>query len=157
MTFSRTVALSCLIATFALDLSALAGHAIDIQLIDRTAAKPVIYRTRMLLETNAFSLDTTSLQGKPSSMLCRKDDAIYLLDHTAKRYVAVNLQALSGDDPVLNWTMGTALRPVLDALDETLRPKFVEKYRDGLRQAYPRESDGATLFPFRRLFILAER
>lgn len=67
------------------------------------------------------------------------------------------LQALSGEDPVLNWTMGTALRPVLDALDETLRPKFTEKYRDGLRAAYPREAEGSTLFPFRRLFILAER
>ena len=66
------------------------------------------------------------------------------------------LQALSGEDPVLNWTMGTALRPVLDALDETLRPKFTEKYRDGLRAAYPREAEGSTLFPFRRLFILAE-
>jgi trans-aconitate 2-methyltransferase len=67
------------------------------------------------------------------------------------------LQALSGDDPVLTWTMGTALRPVLDALDEPLKAEFVEKYRDGLRLAYPREADGATLFPFRRLFILAER
>ncbi len=66
------------------------------------------------------------------------------------------LQALVGEDPVLNWTMGTALRPVLDALDDTLRPQFVEKYRDGLRTAYPREADGSTLFPFRRLFILAE-
>ncbi|MBM3531634.1 MAG: methyltransferase domain-containing protein [Alphaproteobacteria bacterium] len=67
------------------------------------------------------------------------------------------LQALAGDDPVLNWTMGTALRPVLDALDETLRSQFVEKYREGLRAAYPREADGSTLFPFRRLFILAAR
>jgi trans-aconitate 2-methyltransferase len=67
------------------------------------------------------------------------------------------LQVLAGDDPVLNWTMGTALRPVLDALDDDLRPRFVEAYRDGLRQAYPREADGSTLFPFRRLFILAQR
>ncbi|MSP48220.1 MAG: methyltransferase domain-containing protein [Alphaproteobacteria bacterium] len=67
------------------------------------------------------------------------------------------LQALTGDDPVLNWTMGTALRPVLDALDKTLRAKFIEEYRDGLRAAYPRESEGSTLFPFRRLFIVAER
>jgi len=67
------------------------------------------------------------------------------------------LQALTGDDPVLNWTMGTVLRPVLDALDEALRPKFVEAYRDGLRAAYPREAEGSTLFPFQRLFILAER
>ena len=67
------------------------------------------------------------------------------------------LQALTGDDPVLNWTMGTALRPVLDALEETLKARFIEKYRDGLRRAYPREAEGSTLFPFRRLFILAER
>jgi trans-aconitate 2-methyltransferase len=67
------------------------------------------------------------------------------------------LQVLAGDDPVLAWTMGTALRPVLDALDDTLRARFVEAYREGLSTAYPREPDGSTLFPFRRLFILAER
>lgn len=67
------------------------------------------------------------------------------------------LQALTGDDPVVAWTTGTALRPVLDALDETLRSHFVERYRDELRAAYPREAEGSTLFPFRRLFILAER
>lgn len=82
------------IALLALDTAA--GHAIDIQLLDRTAAKPATYHARMLLETNAFSLDTTSLQGKPSAMLCRRDDAVYLLDHAAKRYVSVDLQTLSG-------------------------------------------------------------
>lgn len=66
------------------------------------------------------------------------------------------LQVLSGEDAVLEWVRGTALRPVLDALNDDLRPRFVAAYRDALRRAYPREADGTTLFPFRRLFLLAE-
>jgi len=66
------------------------------------------------------------------------------------------LQVLFGEDAVLEWVRGTALRPVLDALDDDLRLRFVVAYRDALRRAYPREAEGTTLFPFRRLFLLAE-
>ena len=66
-------------------------------------------------------------------------------------------QALSGEDAVLQWMMGTTLRPLLAVLTEEQRAAFLETFRDLLRPAYPRESDGSTLFPFRRLFILASR
>jgi trans-aconitate 2-methyltransferase len=67
------------------------------------------------------------------------------------------LQALSGEDAVLQWVSGTALRPLLAVLDDGWRDAFVADYAARLREAYPRESDGTTLFPFRRLFILATR
>lgn len=67
------------------------------------------------------------------------------------------LQILSGDDPVLQWMLGTTLRPLLAVLSETERDAYLEVYRELLREAYPREADGATLFPFRRLFILATK
>jgi trans-aconitate 2-methyltransferase len=67
------------------------------------------------------------------------------------------LQALSGEDAVLQWVSGTALRPLLAALDEDWREAFTSDYAARLREAYPREGDGTTLFPFRRLFILASR
>jgi len=65
------------------------------------------------------------------------------------------LQVLTGEDPVLEWTRSTALRPYLDALAEAERPAFLAQYRERLRAAYPRESGGETLLPFRRLFIVA--
>ena len=67
------------------------------------------------------------------------------------------LQVLHGPDPVKEWTKGTWLKPLLDALDAADRPAFEEAYARRLRVAYPAEPDGSTLFPFRRLFIVATR
>lgn len=65
------------------------------------------------------------------------------------------LQALDGDNPVVQWTKGTALKPLLDALDEPERSLFMAEYSRRIAAAYPRRADGRTLFPFRRLFIVA--
>ena len=67
------------------------------------------------------------------------------------------LHALEGEDPVLEWTRGTALLPVSAALEGEEREAFIARYRDALRGDYPRRSDGRTLFPFRRIFLLARR
>ncbi|WOX23932.1 trans-aconitate 2-methyltransferase [Streptomyces solicathayae] len=68
------------------------------------------------------------------------------------------LQLLTGDDPVLDWVKGTALRPVLTALegDEEAADAFLAEYRDRLREAYPAGPHG-TVFPFRRLFAVARK
>lgn len=65
------------------------------------------------------------------------------------------LQVLEGEDPVKEWTKGTWLKQFLDALDEPQRSAFEADYAARLRPAYPRRPDGKTLFPFRRLFIVA--
>ncbi len=65
------------------------------------------------------------------------------------------LQILHGDNPVLEWVKGTALRPVLAALDEQDRGEFLDEYGQLLAEAYPVSAFG-TVFPFRRLFVVAE-
>jgi trans-aconitate 2-methyltransferase len=65
-------------------------------------------------------------------------------------------QVLHGDDPVLEWVKGTALRPVLSALDPDESAEFLTAYRDRLRRAYPAAPYG-TVFPFRRIFVIATR
>ena len=67
------------------------------------------------------------------------------------------LQVLEGDDPVLNWMRSTALRPVQAALEAGELRAFEAEYKERLRSAYPKRADGRTLFPFRRLFIVAVR
>ena len=67
------------------------------------------------------------------------------------------LQRLTGDDPVLGWISGSALRPVRDALDDADYAAFVAELAPRLRVAYPRRPDGSTWFPFRRLFAVAHR
>lgn len=64
------------------------------------------------------------------------------------------LHVVEGSDPVLEWMRGTGLRPVTDRLDRGEAEEFVAAYAEALRNAYPPEPDGSTLFPFRRLFIV---
>jgi trans-aconitate 2-methyltransferase len=64
---------------------------------------------------------------------------------------------LHGPDAVLEWVRGSALRPFLTALDEPDVPaddtaEFLSAYAAVLRAAYPRQADGRTVFPFRRIF-----
>jgi trans-aconitate 2-methyltransferase len=67
------------------------------------------------------------------------------------------LHALDGEDAVLNWVRGSALRPLVQALDRSAAAGFEAAYAARLREAYPRSADGRTLFPFRRLFVVATR
>lgn len=64
------------------------------------------------------------------------------------------LQVLEGENPVTEWVRGTGLRPVLDRLDEDAAAVFLAEYSRMVSRAYPRQDDGSTLFPFRRLFIV---
>jgi trans-aconitate 2-methyltransferase len=67
------------------------------------------------------------------------------------------LHILPGDNAVLEWVKGTALRPVLSQLsDPADRDAFLEEYAEHLRQAYPPQSYG-TPFPFRRTFAVGRR
>jgi trans-aconitate 2-methyltransferase len=65
------------------------------------------------------------------------------------------LHVLEGDDPVLEWVRGSALRPVTEALAPELAKGYERAYAAKLRAAYPRRADGRTLLPFRRIFMVA--
>jgi trans-aconitate 2-methyltransferase len=69
----------------------------------------------------------------------------------------IYLQVLDGKDPVVNFMRGTALRPFLSALPEREAAKFIEAFAERMALAYPPQSNGQTLFPFRRLFLIAQR
>ncbi len=65
------------------------------------------------------------------------------------------LQVLDGENPVKEWTKGTWLSPLLAALDEPERSRFEADYAARVTAAYPPRGDGKTLFPFRRMFLIA--
>lgn len=67
------------------------------------------------------------------------------------------LHALTGEDAVLEWMKGTALRPHLTALqaDPAMREAYLSALGDALSSAFPRRPDGVTLLP--RLFLVARR
>jgi trans-aconitate 2-methyltransferase len=67
------------------------------------------------------------------------------------------LQVLDGEHAVKEYTKSTWLSPLLAALDEPERSQFEAAYTELVDTAYPRRPDGKTLFPFRRLFIVAAK
>ena len=67
----------------------------------------------------------------------------------------VYTHVLDGASPVVEWTRGTALRPLLDALEGEAADAFLADYTARIARAYPPRPDGRTLFPFRRLFLIA--
>jgi trans-aconitate 2-methyltransferase len=72
-------------------------------------------------------------------------------------YLQVLPPRADGEHPVASWTKGTWLVPFMAALDERERAEFLREYMRQLTVAYPPRDDGSTLFPFRRLFIVANR
>jgi len=90
---------------------------------------------------------------------CKPPD--YYWDLLASRVRALDVwetvytQALTGDNPVADFVKGSWLKPFLDALDGAERAAFEAAYRARVARAYPPRADGTTLFPFRRLFIVA--
>jgi trans-aconitate 2-methyltransferase len=66
------------------------------------------------------------------------------------------LHALEGPDPVKEWVKGTWLSPLLNALEPERQLDFERDYASRLRRAYRPLASGVTLFPFRRLFLIAQ-
>ena len=82
----------------------------------------------------------------------------YLAPHAASLNIweTVYAQVMEGDNPVAEWTKGSALKPLLDALtDADENAAFFDAYSKEMQKAYPKRADGKTLFHFRRLFIVA--
>lgn len=67
------------------------------------------------------------------------------------------LQVFTGEDPVYRWVSGSGLRPFVNALAGAEREDFIADYKRRLAAAYPMRASGKTLFPFKRLFVVARR
>ncbi|WP_036498108.1 trans-aconitate 2-methyltransferase [Nocardia aobensis] len=76
---------------------------------------------------------------------------------TVDAWETTYLQRLTGNDPVLEWVTGTALRPVRSALDDQAWTEFTAQLAPLLRGAYPQRADGTTWLPFRRVFAVAHK
>lgn len=64
---------------------------------------------------------------------------------------------LEGENPVLQWFMGSLLTSILERLNGAERDEFIRLYGEKVAAAYPRQADGRTLLTMRRLFIVATR
>jgi trans-aconitate 2-methyltransferase len=89
-------------------------------------------------------------------------DAATYLDVLSEQGLAVDawettyLHVLQGEDAVLHWMSGTALRPVLAGLPSRERDEFLQEYAARLRNVYEARRYG-TVLPYRRIFVVAHR
>jgi len=90
---------------------------------------------------------------EPESYFGILEPATANIDIWETRYV----QVLEGADAVYRWMSGTGLRPFAAALEGAEREAFLSEYRARVGAAYPMRESGKTLYPFRRLFIVAKR
>lgn len=60
-------------------------------------------------------------------------------------------------EAILEWYRSTGLKPYLDALTDSDKAAFEGDILEGLRREYPLQADGCVLFPFPRLFFVAEK
>jgi trans-aconitate 2-methyltransferase len=67
------------------------------------------------------------------------------------------IQALTGDNPVAEFTKGSFVGAWLSALSGEEARDFEADYRRQIAAAYHACGDGVTLFPFRRFFLIAQR
>lgn len=70
-------------------------------------------------------------------------------------------QVLGGEDPVLDWVRGTALRPILAILGPEESIEFEREYAQLVSRAYPPftgpAGESLTMFPFRRTFMVGRK
>jgi len=78
-----------------------------------------------------------------------------LAAHEVDAWETTYVQRLTGEDAVLEWITGTALRPVRAALDDAGWEDYRARLAPRLRAAYPVRPDGTVWFPFRRIFVVA--
>ena len=69
----------------------------------------------------------------------------------------VYIQKLEGKNAVAEWLKGSALKPLLDSLNYEDAKSFFNAYSSCTQKAYPQRTDGITLYPFRRVFIVAKK
>jgi trans-aconitate 2-methyltransferase len=98
--------------------------------------------------------------AKTQPMIASFEDYYEWLRPVASRidmWMTTYVHALEGPEGIADWFAGSALQPFLERLSDDERCLFLARYREGLRDAYPAQSDGKILLAYPRLFIVAIR
>lgn len=86
-------------------------------------------------------------------------DYIHILSECTQRidvWETTYYHILSGENPVADWAKGAALRPFLAQLSDSDQLHFLDDFAARVGRVYPQSANGKTVFPFRRVFIIAE-
>lgn len=128
------------------------GGVLAVQMPDNWAA-PTHQLINTVIDSMRFVVD------RPISPLGRPEQYLDWLSPATEidLWRTTYFQVLRGEDPVVNWVEGSILGPVRAALDSADYARFRNELAAGYRKAYPPRSDGTTVLPFSRLFLVARR
>jgi trans-aconitate 2-methyltransferase len=96
--------------------------------------------------------------AKTQPLIAGFDDYYDWLRPLASRvdiWMTTYVHPLDGPQSIADWFAGSALQPFLERLGDEERCEFLVRYRKGLKDAYPTQPDGRTLFAYPRFFIVA--
>ena len=112
---------------------------------------------RDLADLPAYAAHTAGAAHPDSHDPATYFGALADLGCTVDAWETTYLHVLTGEDPVFDWVSGTGARPTLQALPDDLRPLFEDEFKALLRDAYPADTAGRVVMPFRRIFAVARR
>jgi trans-aconitate 2-methyltransferase len=137
--------------------STLSAHGVLAIQVPQNFDQPSHVEIRAAVETGPWAAKLRSARHYDPGFAKAADYARALADAgaTLDVWTTEYLHRLDGPDPVFRWLSGTGLRPFVQRLDGAERDAFEAAVRVRLARAYPAERDGRTLFPFRRLFVVA--
>jgi trans-aconitate 2-methyltransferase len=100
------------------------------------------------------SLTGVGLDQHSVMPLARYVERLHDLGLTVDAWQTTYIHVLTGENPVLEWFKGTALRPLLKVLEPPAKAEFLHELGERFKAAYPSKG-GVTLLPFPRLFFVA--
>ena len=98
--------------------------------------------------------------AKTQPLIAPVDDYYEWLAPTASSielWLTTYVYIFNGVADLADFFAGSALQPFLARLSDDERCAFLGRYREGLAEAYPAQSDGKVLLPYPRFFMVATR
>ncbi len=111
---------------------------------------------RQVVEDGPWSGRLTQLRN--FNPVARPEDYFKMMTHSTDQidiWETEYMQVLNGKDAVFLWLSATALLPFVSELQANERKDFLEQCKVKLGAVYQPRDNNVTLFPFRRLFIVA--
>lgn len=76
------------------------------------------------------------------------------LGYKVQLWTSTYYQDLIGENPVLEWVRGPILGEMTERLPSEAIDQILKEYAPLVKEAYPRDKSGVTMFPFTRLFFI---
>jgi trans-aconitate 2-methyltransferase len=132
------------------------GGILAVQMPDNLG-EPSQVLMREIAETGPFAAKLTGIERDQIAAPEIYYDRLKPLCASFDIWHTIYNHALAGPEAIVEWLMGTGLRPYLAPLDEAERTAYLAAYLNGIKKIYIPRADGRVLLRFPRIFMVAVR